>query len=189
MPRILELRKKRVFIFNNLAVDPVTKANRNHTILYPGSPVAFFDLSDEQLAWTVNHPWNSMVSGDIACVVSGVRDPKTISSFYIVRGISKERNQSDGSLQNVVRGDIAAKLLRDDERMQYSTILQRYITNPAAYYLNSSCQFNVGFNVANLGAELDKLNVRINKRLRELQGCSKESLSIGELKSVISQPT
>ena len=49
-----------MYIFNNAAIDKETRQNRNHVVLYPGSPTAFFDLSDEQIS---NKKMKELASG------------------------------------------------------------------------------------------------------------------------------
>jgi hypothetical protein len=148
------------FIFNNGAVQNGQNTNRNHIQIYPGEPPAFFDLSQIQQDNAINADWRQIkVDEDIACVVTGtdkVRDPKRIRCVYRIRSLTPRVRDN----VRVFRGDLIGEVL--DER-RYNFVLREHGVQHIRLR-PESCFFCTGFNLANLGNKLDKLEVRLNNQ-------------------------
>jgi hypothetical protein len=155
--------------------------DRQHGLIYEkqsGQSPAIFDLSDRQIADARNSDWNDIKIGDLVCVITSNR---TFTTVYVVREKLDSGIKDDDGRAFIIRGDIVGRAI--DER-NYTFMLNKYEVQHIRLPNNQFCN---GFNVANLGTKIDALEVRINKRISELNSQNKETLIICELKKIFNE--
>lgn len=143
-----------MFLLNNLH-------DRPHASIYAKRAAArpFFDISDKQLNNAINSEWLELQPGSIACVVSSSRK---MSLLYVVREVAIANNSDtldpQGEGNHVLWGDAVARFSLN---LEYPSLLTKYSVTHARLPNNV---FSIGFNVANLGSQLDQAEVDKSKQ-------------------------
>jgi hypothetical protein len=145
-----------MFLLNNIH-------DRNYDRVFPGLRNVRFDLSEVQISNAKNSDWQKITPGSIACVVNSTRK---ISTFYLIESREPTNEVEDSSRLHVITGVVVGKLPDEPEM---TTLLNRYAVRHPELPNN---QFSIGFNVADLGDQLDKLKVTAHGQV----------LTLGELK-------
>jgi len=144
---------------------------RNHREIYQhldGEGTPIFDISQKQLGLPVNADWCQLKAGDLVCVVSSSHKMSTV---YLVGSVeAADHNEEQGDIF-VVKGEVVAKF---PQERAYTQTLDRYGVVHARLKNN---KFSVGFNVANLGDQLDEAEVRTAGRLVKQIGALKQELN------------
>lgn len=153
-----------MFFFNNIydrQYDDIyeTKSEQSKVI---------FDLSLDQINNARNEDWMVLEAGALCCVINSDRK---FSNIFVVR----EKGHSGIGEDYVIRGDLVAKVPYDPEFTflfnKYHVIHKRLPDN----------MLSTGFNVANLGDQLNKLQVKINPKVHELKLERRRDLLVVEL--------
>ena len=129
--------------------------NREHKKIFPanaGQSPAIFDLSEKQTANSVNSDWHDLKVGDIVAIITS---SKKLSTFYVVKEILDAGMEDENGKIFILRGDIIAKLI--DER-EFTFVLNQHDVSHKRLPNNKFC---IGFNIANLGSQLDELQVKV----------------------------
>lgn len=137
-----------MFIFNNIH-------DRKYRKVYPNYKNVIFDLSLIQINNANNVDWGNIKEGGLACVITSSRK---VSTIYKVLDIVHcgEVEGEDGDLY-LLRGKVAAKF---ESQFDMTTILNKFnIVHPKL----PNNKFSIGFNVANLGHQLDSLQVQVGQ--------------------------
>lgn len=152
-----------MFILNNIH-------GRDHKGLYPqsgGQGHAIFDITEKQVNSIVNSDWKEMRIDDLVCVVG---NSYKISTIYKINTIDAVGLAGEGYGEIIlVKGEVVGKPLQD---LQYDTLLRRH---EVKHERLNNYQFCNGFNVANLGSQLDSLKLKSKVNANTL----------GELKSIL----
>ena len=134
-----------MFILNNMH-------GRQHHKIYKtqdGQSRPIFDISDKQIKNIINVEWNELKVGDLACVVL---ESRKMSTIYKIDS-KKEEQDDNGEIQSVVRGHIVGKF--EDENEYIDTLNNCHVTHDRL----KNNKFPIGFNIANLGDQLDAVKV------------------------------
>ncbi|WJV65261.1 hypothetical protein PCO86_13080 [Pectobacteriaceae bacterium CE70] len=134
-----------MFIFNNIN-------DREYNKIFTEQKNVIFDLSDRQIENGNNSEWKDIKCGDVACVISSSRKVSTIYKIEAIKEYGPVLNE-EGHLF-VLIGKIIAKALPE---MDMTNLLNKH---GVVHKKLPDNKFSIGFNVANLGTQLDKLNVK-----------------------------
>ena len=150
-----------MFILNNTHDRPHYRLYRERTDARP-----IFDLSSEQLSRAVNSDWYDLATGALTCVVSSSRK---LSLIYEVTEVSTAT--SDDAYDPEVVGQHAVwgkPIARMAQERIYTSVLNKYSVDHPRLPKN---KFPNGFNVANLGDQLDSAPIKNShfKHIRELR--------------------
>lgn len=151
-----------MFILNNIH-------GREHQKIYGkagGESLAIFDITEKQINHAKNAEWNEMNVGDLVCIISSSYNMSTI---YQIDSIDSFEGDKEYGKTFLLRGHVVAKF---PEQLDYTETLSKYHVKHK--YLNNY-QFTTGFNVANLGAQLDSVVIKSNMPANTL----------GELKEIL----
>lgn len=146
-----------MFLLNNIH-------DRNYKEVYNGlhplNNKIVFDINDFQLKSKKNEDWLKIKSGNIVCVIKSSRK---ISTFYRI-ALKEVTNLDEGEkgFEHVIVGDVIAKL---ETPQDMTTLLNKFGIRHK--YLNEN-KFSNGFNVVDLGSDLDELIVISNKGITKL---------------------
>lgn len=139
--------REALFLLNNID-------DRKYAKIYPDFPGVVFDLNDEQLARPKNAAWTAITQNSIVCVVNSSRK---VSTFYRIDNTLRATPNDGSGEQSVIVGRVAAKI----EPYSMPALLNKF--NVKHQHLSAHNQFTIGFNVADLGNQLDALEVFVNK--------------------------
>jgi len=132
-----------MFLINN-------KHDRNHKKLFPAnnrqSP-AIFDMSEKQISNAINSDWYDLKVGSIVAIIT---KSNKLSSFYAVNEILDSGMEDEDGKTFILRGELIAKSV--DER-DFTYILNKHNVSHKRLPGN---KFSIGFNLANLGNQLDE---------------------------------
>ena len=145
-----------MFLINNMN-------DRDHRNIYPadaGESPAIFDLSEKQIASAVNEDWQDLKPGDIVTIITS---SKKLSSFYVVKEILDSGVEDEDGKAYIIRGDLIAKSV---DEMDFTYILNQHGVSHKRLPDN---KFSIGFNIANLGNQLDELPVKTRNGLMKLK--------------------
>mgnify|MGYP001816164750 FL=1 len=145
-----------MFLINNMN-------DRDHRNIYPadaGESPAIFDLSEKQIASAVNEDWQDLKPGDIVTIITS---SKKLSSFYVVKEILDSGVEDEDGKAYIIRGYLIAKSV---DEMDFTYILNQHGVSHKRLPDN---KFSIGFNIANLGNQLDELPVKTRNGLMKLK--------------------
>ncbi|MBB1420373.1 hypothetical protein H5200_00335 [Pseudoalteromonas sp. SG43-7] len=137
-----------MFIFNNIH-------DRKYRKVFSNYENVIFDLSLTQINNANNIDWGNIKEGDLACVVTSSRK---VSTIYKVLDIVHcgEVEGEDGDLY-LLRGKVAAKF---ESQLDMTALLNKFkVVHPKL----PDNKFSIGFNVANLGDQLDSIQVKVGQ--------------------------
>lgn len=133
-----------------------------------GQSKVLFDLSLDQISNATNADWRVLDVGDLCCVINSDRK---FSNIFVVR----EKGYSGIGHDYVIRGDLVAKVPDDPE---FTSLFNRHQVIHKRLPKN---MLSNGFNVANLGGQLNNVPVKINPKVHELRLETRRYLLAGEL--------
>ena len=136
-----------MFLINNMH-------DRDHRHIYPtdaGQSPAIFDMSEKQIASAVNEDWKDLKPGDIVTIITS---SKKLSSFSVVKEMLDSGMEDEDGKAYIIRGDLIAKSV---DEMDFTYILNQHGVSHTRLPDN---KFSIGFNIANLGNQLDELPVK-----------------------------
>ena len=135
-----------MFILNN-------KDNRDYKRIFTEVKGVIFDLSKKQISNKVNSDWLDISDGDLVCVISASRRMSTIYKVSPPMEYGEIDGEKGGVLY-VITGKVVAKIPGEPEMTpllnKFNAVHERLPRN----------QYSIGFNVANLGSQLDTLQVK-----------------------------
>ncbi|MGS0498289.1 hypothetical protein ACU8V4_14205 [Pseudoalteromonas mariniglutinosa] len=135
-----------MFILNN-------KDNRDYKGIFTDVEGVVFDLSEKQISNKVNSDWLEISEGDLACVISASRKMSTIYKVSSPIEYGEIKGEKGGVLY-VITGKVVAKVPGEPEM---TPLLNKF---NALHKRLPGNQYSNGFNVANLGSQLDALQVK-----------------------------
>ena len=136
-----------MFLLNNIR-------GRNHREIYETSSeqsAPIFDMTEKQINLSVNTDWNQIREDDLVCIVSSTQKMNTVYKIDLIERV--EQNQEDGNIF-VVRGHVVAKF---PDELRYTGMLNKYGVEHEKLKKN---KFSIGFNVANLGDQMDSALIK-----------------------------
>lgn len=136
-----------MFLINNMH-------DRNYRNLFPADPgqsPAIFDLSEKQIANAINEDWKDLKPGDMITIITS---SKKLSSYFVVREILDSGMEDEDGKTFINRGDLIAKSVNE---MDLTYLLNQY---GVSHKRLPKHRFSIGFNIANLGNQLDELPVK-----------------------------
>ncbi|MGK0271262.1 MAG: hypothetical protein ACI88H_001919 [Cocleimonas sp.] len=134
-----------MIIFNNLK-------NRDYKLIFSNQDNVIFDLSDKQILHGNNKAWADVKVGGLACVISSSRK---VSTIYQITEVNEygEIPEEEGVI-SVVVGKVIAKPIKE---MDMTALFNKHGVTHDKLPNNS---FSMAFNLANIGNQLDQLEVR-----------------------------
>lgn len=141
--------------------------NKNYKKSYPTESDVIFDISEKQLGNIKNAAWNELREGSIVCVVTSTRKVSTFCKVTAIKSLGDK--DADGGETFFLCGVVIAKLMPESNMgllLSKFSVKHQYLTNS---------KFSIGSHVAELGSDLDSLQVKTRHGLK----------SISELKEII----
>jgi hypothetical protein len=151
-----------MFILNNIH-------EKDHRKIYgklDNKSSAIFDISEKQINQAINSEWNEIQVGDLACIIFG---SYKMSTVYRIDSIECAGADDENGKIYVLRGEVVGKI---PNPLRYTKMLNKYQVKHEKLKNN---KFSIGFNVCNLGLQLDSVEIKTNVSAN----------TIGELKSAL----
>ena len=134
--------------------------NKNYKKSYPTESDVIFDITEKQLGNIKNAAWNELREGSIVCVVTSTRKVSTFCKVTAIKGLGDK--DADCGETFLLFGVVIAKLMPESNM---GLLLSKFSVNHQ--YLTNS-KFSIGSHVAELGSDLDSLQVKPSHGLKSI---------------------